>query len=238
MRLLRIASIDVVAHPTWIISVAMLSALSWTMVADVVAPTASGASKALISLGAALVVSACIVVHELSHCAVARAYGLTVRDVMLFALGGVSRIEGEPPTARAEAELALAGPLASLMLASTFAVVSQAMDPHVHGFVGVWGAFAAINLALAVFNLLPSFPMDGGRLLRSVLWTKVGHSRATALASGAGRSFGALIAAGGGLAMVPAVARSSIGTGLYMVALGVFLFRAASRSGDSRERDR
>jgi Zn-dependent protease len=113
-----------------------------------------------------------IVFHELSHSVVARWFGMRIRGITLFIFGGVAELEDEPPSAVAEFLVAIAGPIASLFLAwsfnwaSTWGSVSEPVSPA----LAVAGYLGLINLILAVFNMLPAFPLDGGRALRAALW--------------------------------------------------------------------
>jgi Zn-dependent protease len=108
--------------------------------------------------------------HELAHALVARAYGIPVRTISLFLLGGMAHITRESPSPRAELLIALAGPASSLVLGIIAAVASLTLwsvTPHV-AVLGLW--LATMNIPLAIFNLVPAYPLDGGRVLRGVLW--------------------------------------------------------------------
>lgn len=150
---------------------------------------AAGGVVALLFFGSLLA-------HELSHAVVARREGLSVSGITLWLLGGVARLEGHPPSPGAEARIAGAGPLASLGLALGFGVVAlgialvPASDLTALAFASAaWLSF--VNLILAVFNLLPGAPLDGGRIARAVLW-RLGRDklRATRLATGLGQLLG------------------------------------------------
>ena len=129
---------------------------------------------------------ASVLVHELSHCVVARAFGLPVRRILLYPLGGFSEIEREPPTPGREFLVSAAGPAISLALAA----VGYALTRTVHG--GVPGVLLAqlvvANLLVGIFNLLPGLPLDGGRMLRAGVWKVTGRpGQATVVAAWAGR---------------------------------------------------
>jgi Zn-dependent protease/predicted transcriptional regulator len=140
----------------------------------------------------ALLFFATIVIHELSHSLVARMHGLAVRSITLFALGGVSQIEKDSPDARTEFWIGIAGPLASaaigvlcLLLALSVGWSPEAEPTAPVAVVLVWLGY--INLLLAAFNMVPGFPLDGGRVLRSILWWNTGdRSRATRMAARVG----------------------------------------------------
>jgi len=182
-------------------------------------------------VGLALAIVGCIVVHELAHCFVARGYRLPVRRIVLFLFGGVSQIEQEAPHARAEFAIAVAGPMASVVLATLLAGVAGMLDRTTVAGAGLWGWFARINMVLAVFNLLPAFPMDGGRILRSLLWAGTrNRAGATRWAARVGKGFATAMALlGGALVVVPAVrgGASDPSQGIWLVLLGFFLYNAA-----------
>jgi len=138
----------------------------------------------------ALLLFASVLVHEIGHSIVAQAYGLQVPRITLFLFGGVAQIASEPPSAGAEFWIAIVGPLVSFALAALF----WELEPLFAG-APAWFAvakyLALLNLALAIFNLIPGFPLDGGRVLRAIVWRATGaYRRATAVAAVTGRFFG------------------------------------------------
>jgi len=188
IRLGRVFGIEIGLHYSWLI-VALLIVLS---LSGQFRSTNPGWSEAVIwasSVVTALLFFSAIVIHELSHSVVARIHGLTVRSIVLFALGGVSQIEKDSPNARTEFWIAIAGPIASVVIgvvclaAAALLGWSPAVDPHdPTTAVLVWLGY--INLLLAAFNMLPGFPLDGGRVLRGAIWWFTGsRTRATLLAS-------------------------------------------------------
>lgn len=170
-----------------------------------------------------------IVFHELSHSLVARRYGMSIKGITLFIFGGVAEMEDEPPTAKAEFLMAIAGPIASALLAVSFHTLEgfgermgmAAPVPAVLGYL------AFINMLLATFNLVPAFPLDGGRMLRAALWAWRGDLRwATRIAANAGASFGfALIAFG----LFNIVTGNPVG-GIWFMLIGFFVRGAAAGS--------
>src|SRR5205823_7153765 len=112
--------------------------------------------------------------HELSHSFVARGLGYGVREIVLFIFGGVSNIEQEPKKARDEFFIAVVGPLTSLLIAGVFFLLLQVVTPSVRrtgaGAAAIFEFIASINALLALFNMIPGFPLDGGRVLRSIIW--------------------------------------------------------------------
>jgi Zn-dependent protease len=134
-----------------------------------------------------------IVLHEMSHSLVARAGGIRIEKVTLFVFGGVAQMNDEPATPGREFVMAVAGPAASVLLAAIFGFSAVVM--HTLGVSDVWWApfeyLAIINLSVALFNMLPGFPLDGGRVLRAALWKATGNQlTATRWASGSGQVIG------------------------------------------------
>jgi Zn-dependent protease/predicted transcriptional regulator len=147
----------------------------------------------------ALGLFASIVVHEFSHSIVARRNGLPMKGITLFVFGGVAEMEAEPPDPKTELLMALAGPLASIAIGVVFYVIGAAAATSLPlEVVTVLNYLAEINWLLAIFNMIPAFPLDGGRVLRALLWQRSGNLvRATRTAAFAGSIFGALLMAGG-----------------------------------------
>jgi Zn-dependent protease/CBS domain-containing protein len=170
-----------------------------------------------------------LVFHELSHALVARHYGLPIKAITLFVFGGVAEMTEEPRSAKVEFWMAIAGPGASFALALAFHLLAtfgmaQGLPVTV---TGVLGYLAFINLLLGGFNLIPAFPMDGGRVLRAVLWYWRGDLRlATRIASGAGKGFGLLLMA---LGVLNVVTGNFIG-GMWWFLIGLFVRNAAEAS--------
>ncbi len=202
------------------------------------------------AITAVLTFFGCVLLHELAHSLVATRYGMRVRSITLFLFGGVSNIESEPPSAGAEFFMAIVGPLTSLILGFGFLLLAGL--PVVSGSVttseGVWSVLARlgplatlflwlgwINVTIGLFNLIPGFPLDGGRVLRSALWAATGDLRtATRWASGIGQGIGwAFVIAG--IAMVFGLRVPVFGTGfvggLWLAFIGWFLRTAASQAG-------
>ena len=165
-----------------------------------------------------------IVLHELSHSIVARAFGLPVRSITLFLFGGVAELEREPPSAKAEFFMAIAGPAMSLVLAGVFAVAGALASANT-GLAGVLHYLALLNFVLAIFNLIPAFPMDGGRALRAALWAwRKDINWATRMAAGAGDVFGIFLMVSGVLLAIS----GAFAAGLWWILIGSFV-RASAR---------
>jgi Zn-dependent protease/CBS domain-containing protein len=183
------------------------------------------------SLGliAALLFFACILLHELGHAAVARSRGMPIRGITLFLFGGVAELEGEPPSAGTEFLMAIAGPFVSLVLGAAFGLM--AWSGYVSGWpppvVVILGYLSLVNVLLLAFNLIPAFPLDGGRVLHSLLWQTTGDvRRATRWASAAGQGFAWLLIAWG---IVQFFGGNWLG-GIWSGLIGLFLNNAAQGS--------
>lgn len=170
-----------------------------------------------------------VILHEISHTLVARRNNLPIEKITLFLFGGASRLTGEPPNALTELKMALAGPAASLVLGGLFLAIgflSSGLNPPA-SFSVLVQTIAVINIALAVFNLLPGYPLDGGRVLRAVIWRYTRDlKKATRYAATGGRVVGwGLILFG-----VIQLFTSNVGGGLWMILIGFFLNQAAGNS--------
>ena len=184
---------------------------------------------ATLSLATAFLFFVSLLLHELAHSLVAKAEGLPVREITLFALGGVSQIGGEAATAGAEFWIAIVGPLSSLLIGflclGTVDLVSRGPGPG--PFMAVLSWLGYINLGLAFFHMIPGYPMDGGRVLRAILWWKSGSlDRATRYAAITGQAVaGAFIALG-----IIEFFRGTGLSGLWIAFIGWFLLHAARES--------
>ena len=225
-RLGRLAGIPIGVH--W--SVLAIMVLLVQGLASVVLPRGARGYATAVYWGAAVVVAvlflAALLAHELAHALVARHYGVRVRAITLWLLGGVSELDGEAPHARADLLIALAGPVVSLAGAGVFAAGAAVASASGAGPLAVTGLvwLAVVNAILGVFNLLPGAPLDGGRVLAAVLWW-VRRDRAAARrpAGRAGMVLGALLITAGLLEVVLA---AKLG-GLWLTALGWFVALAA-----------
>ena len=188
LRLGRVGGVPVYVHVPWLI---VFGLVTWTLAGSYFPaqdPGLTAAGAWLRAVVAALLLFVSVLVHEGAHALVARRRGLEVRAVTLFLFGGVAQIDKDASDGRTELRMALAGPAASLLLAIMFGGVARwpALRPPA-GDVA-W-ALGAINLGLALFNLLPAFPLDGGHVLRGLLWRRLGRLRATSIAVETGSVF-------------------------------------------------
>ena len=165
-----------------------------------------------------------VLLHELGHSVVALRYKIPVRSITLFLFGGVAEIGAEPPSAISEFFIACAGPLVSVILAVLFYTV-QLLASGIEPLVGLAKYLAYINLALALFNLIPGYPLDGGRVFRAIVWAITGNMRrATLIAANTGRFFAFLFI----LAGVWQIMNGGLTGGLWIAFIGWFLDNAAS----------
>ena len=199
--------------------------VTWTL-ATMVLPGAIPGSPALLywltGLVGAVLFYACLLAHELSHAVVARRNGVKVEGITLWLFGGVSRLEGEPATARSEALIAGVGPLTSFAVA----LLMLALGVLTNGLAsGLFQYLFFVNVALGLFNLVPAFPLDGGRLLSSFLWWRSGsRQRGVHNAVRVGRVFAFLMIGAGALELF----FGQVVGGLWIAFIGWFLLSAAA----------
>jgi Zn-dependent protease len=178
------------------------------------------------AVAAVVIFYASLLAHEIGHALVARRLGVEVEGITLWLFGGVARLKGDAATPGAEARIAGVGPIVSLAVALVFGALAFGLDAlGVTPLVPVaflW--LAATNVALALFNLVPAFPLDGGRILRAILWRRSGNRlKATHSAARAGRAFAVLLIAAGLLQLL----LQNFTSGIWSVFLGWFLLGAA-----------
>jgi Zn-dependent protease/CBS domain-containing protein len=178
----------------------------------------------------ALGLFASIVLHEMGHALVARRYDMPIRGITLFIFGGVAELTREPPTAKAEFMVAIGGPIVSILIAVAGFGLHQAGTGQAWGapVMGVLWYLFTINTVLVIFNMIPAFPLDGGRVLRSILWAYKGNPKwATRITSAIGSGFGLLLIA---LGIWAIVFQGAFITGLWWALIGLFLRNAAAMS--------
>ncbi|GGP09264.1 site-2 protease family protein [Nonomuraea glycinis] len=189
-------------------------------------PGLSSVAYVLAGLASAALFLASLLAHELAHALTAKRHGIEVAQITLWLLGGVAELRGEPRSPGADLKIAVVGPLTSLAAGAVFgglALLSAAVGPPL--VAGMFGYLSGVNVLLAVFNLIPAAPLDGGRVLRAALWARWGDRTRAAIASArAGRVFGYVLIALGFLQVV-----SGRGfEGLWLALIGLFLVNAAS----------
>ena len=188
-------------------------------------PDRSAQTYYIMGTVAALGMFASIVFHELAHSVVARIYGIKIAGITLFIFGGVAELEDEPPTPKSEFLVAIAGPISSIVLGATLYLIASFFEasslPEV---LAVLSYLTVINIVLAVFNLIPAFPLDGGRMLRAALWWWQGDLRkATRVASLLGAALGIALMAFGAYNSF----QGALVGGMWQILIGYFVFNAA-----------
>jgi Zn-dependent protease/predicted transcriptional regulator len=224
IKLGRIFGVEVGVHWSWIF---IFLIVTWSFAAGVFAdyyPEWSDTQRWIGGGVVAIVFFLSVLAHEMSHAIVSNRLGLPVRSITLFVFGGVANLSKEPESAGAEFRIAIVGPLTSLGLGVVFAVLWFATLGISDGVAGVFANLALINASLAVFNMLPGFPLDGGRVFRSILWGR-NHNRlrSTRTAARAGEFIAYGVMAAGAL---ETILIGNLG-GLWLVFIGLFL-RSAS----------
>ena len=221
----RILGIPIYLHASWLIIFALIT-YSLAMQFSVDHPHWSQTEQWGVGLLTSLLFFGSVLFHELAHSVVAQRYKIRVVSITLFIFGGLARIARDPSRAVEEFNIAVAGPLASFFLFGVFYFL-QAVFPgsEVLGALSAWLAF--INLRLALFNLIPGFPLDGGRIFRAIVWgvTK-NHSRATRVAGASGK----LVAYGMMAYGASFFLKGDWQSGIWLVLIGWFLLDAAQES--------
>jgi Zn-dependent protease/CBS domain-containing protein len=221
-RLGRVAGVEIGANWSWLIVVGLIV---WSLGASVFpdeVPGLSDGAYVAMAVVATTLFFASLLLHELGHAIVARRENMQIAGITLWLFGGVARFEGMFPSARAELRIALAGPAVTLVLTGAFLGVAQLPLPDAVDEVVTW--LGRINLVLLLFNMLPALPLDGGRVLRALLWMYTGDfTRATRTAGTLGRVFGNILVGLGVFLLLFAAAPA----GLWLVVLGFFLSAAA-----------
>jgi Zn-dependent protease/CBS domain-containing protein len=223
----RVFGIPIYVHASWFIIFALITL---TLVTQFGSEHPQWTPQRLWSLGilTSLLFFVSVLLHELSHSVVSLHYKLPVTSITLFVFGGLARMNREPETALQEFNIALAGPLSSFVIAGVFWSLTR-IFPQSQMVGALAGYLAWVNFLLAAFNLAPGFPLDGGRLLRAVVWgiTK-NFNRATRFASRSGQ-FIAYMLIVGGIALALQNKNNFVG-GLWLAFIGWFLLTAAQAS--------
>jgi Zn-dependent protease/CBS domain-containing protein len=225
VRLGRVAGIPVGAHWPVLVIMALLAQSLAIVALPAAAPGRPRWVYWLVAVAAAALFLASLLAHETAHALVARRYGMRVERVTLWLLGGVAELGGQPTSPRVDLRVAVVGPLTSLAAGGVFAAVvaGAGLLPRVCMAALSWLAW--INVALAVFNLLPAAPLDGGRVLRALLWRRWGdQARAQVAAAKAGRGLGAGLI---WLGLLQILVTHNLG-GIWLALVGWFLIAAAN----------
>jgi len=226
-RLGSLFGISIFVHFTWLVIFTLVT-LSLVDHFGEVFPGLPIATQWLVGLTASFLFFGSVLFHEMAHSLLAIRYGHSVRAITLFIFGGVSQIEDEAKQPSTEVWVALIGPFSSFLLAAAFGLVWFLSGGWMPVVSGVAGYLAAINLALGIFNLLPGFPLDGGRVLRGIAWHLTGSlERATRIAGNAGRGLGYLMILAG---VWLAFGLNQVVSGVWLGFIGWFLVSTALAS--------
>ncbi len=218
----RLAGIDVYLHFTFLLLLVFLGFVYWGATHQIAA--------ALAGVAFVLALFGCVVLHELGHALMARRYGIATRDITLLPIGGVARLESMPEKPSQELWVALAGPAVNVVIAGVlFAVVMVTGGFHPVDSMSATGGsvlqrLLVVNVLLVAFNLLPAFPMDGGRVLRAALSVKLGRRRATAIAANIGQGMAILFGVIGFLTPQP-----------FLIFIAIFVYLGAQAEAGAVE---
>jgi len=225
IKLFKVFGIRITVDYTWFIVFALFA---WSLAYGYFPSKHPGMeTTAYLAMGvaASLLLFVCVLAHELAHSYTSNRLGLDIKEITLFIFGGVARLTKEPEDAATELKIALAGPLASAALALIFWGVSRMTEGIIFAPVqAIIEYLAMINTALLIFNMIPGFPLDGGRVLRSIWWGRTGDmKKATWVASSIGKGFAAVL-------ILMGVFYMFMGNfaGLWYVLIGVFLRQSAA----------
>lgn len=228
IKIFRLLGFPIYIDLSWFVIVLLIT---WSLAANVFPSFYEGLAPStywIMGLSGAIGLFASILLHELGHSVVARRFNVPIRGITLFIFGGVAEMTEEPPSAKAEFFVAIAGPIVSVILAigcyaaAVFGAAAMAMP-----VAGVLSYLGIINAVVVGFNMIPAFPLDGGRVLRSILWHFKGNLRwATRITSTIGSGFGMFLIL---LGLFNFIAGNFIG-GMWQVLIGMFLRGAAQMS--------
>ena len=223
-RLGKIAGIDIYAHLSWFI---VLVLLTWSLASGWFVQSFPGWSTPTYWITAfisALLLFVCVLLHELAHSLVAQVHGLTVKNITLFIFGGVATIKEEMKRSGIEFQIAVVGPITSLFLAAIAFLLAWPFRGSNSPTEAVLDYLAASNFLLGVFNLIPGFPLDVGRVLRSIAWKITGNiQKSTRIASYAGQAMAFVFI----LLGIAAFFTGNFFNGLWSIFIGWFLLNAA-----------
>jgi Zn-dependent protease/predicted transcriptional regulator len=225
IRVGRILNIPIILHPSWFIIFALITFSLGTQFKEQ-HPAWTSSQHWVLGIITAILFFTSVAVHELGHSVVAMRYKIPVQSITLFVFGGLARIGREPTNARQEFTIGIAGPITSFLLSGGFFLIAR-----IHGaselVVATATWLAEINFALAAFNLVPGFPLDGGRIFRALVWGFTGDfAKATRYAARTGQAIAYLMIFGG---IAQFVTGDKIG-GLWLAFIGWFLLSAAQES--------
>jgi Zn-dependent protease/CBS domain-containing protein len=223
-KIFTIWGIPIRIHFSWLIVFGLITWSLSTYYFPKAAPELPASSHWIKGAAGALLLFSSVTFHELAHSFVSRRYKITILSITLFIFGGVAQMKGEPPTPKAELRIAIAGPLSSFLLSGVFFILYVVASSS--GVKALYSYLAQINLILGIFNLIPGFPMDGGRVLRALIWEKTkDYFHATKKASGIGQRIALFFIFFGLFSILTGFAG-----GFWLMLIGWFLYTAAQSS--------
>lgn len=219
----RLAGIPISVHPLWLVVVALITFSLGSAYYPEAAPDTSAFAAYALGLASALLLFASILLHELGHAVIARRYGVEIEGIQLWLLGGVASMKGAAHRPEDELRYALAGPGVTVAIMAVFAIAALALPASAPDALGALLAYQAwINGVILAFNMVPAFPLDGGRVLRALLWRRWQDlNRATTAAARVGRGFAYFLISIGVLALF-----GGVPGGLWFALIGFFLIFA------------
>ncbi|MHB8780552.1 MAG: site-2 protease family protein [Candidatus Geothermincolia bacterium] len=233
VRIIRFKGIDVFLHWSWFL---IFGILYWAVLQFL----QLNAEIAGLTAGATALVTTClffvsVLLHELAHSVVANRNGVPIKRITLFVFGGMAQMESDVTTPQVELRMAIAGPACSYLLGLTFGALAVAASRAGSDTPATAATMlAVVNLGMGTFNLIPGFPLDGGRVLRSALWHRTGDlAQATRMASRLGESIGGAMATGGVILLAAGVfseGHTPMLGGVWFLLIGCFLVWAAASS--------
>lgn len=231
----KIFGIEIRIDMSWII---IFLLVTWTFAFGyfpLITPNLPASQNIILGFITSLVFFGSVLVHELSHSVVARRNGLTVNIITLFVFGGASHLEDEPNTPWVEFKMAFAGPLSSLILGGVFYGFSAASISNI-GIYAMFQVLALVNIILGIFNLLPGFPLDGGRVFRSIVWYfNRDYLKSTKIAMYGGKAVSVALMIWG----IVSFASNFILGGVWLILIGAFLYSLAGisyRQAEAKEK--
>lgn len=225
-KLIKVLGIPIYVNYTWFI---VFGLIVWTLAIGYfpqLGPYYSPAIRWTMAFIAAFILFSSILLHELSHSYVAQRNGIKIKSITLFVFGGIAHMIGESRTPRAEMKIAAAGPVLSLFISGIFWIISYIFQKGMADspVLAVSYFLAYANMFLAIFNLIPGFPLDGGRILRAIIWERTGNrSRATLITSRIGKGFAIFLIAMG----LWEILQGLFISGLWKIFIGIFIQQAA-----------
>jgi Zn-dependent protease len=230
LRIGRIAGVDVLVRSSWLLVAALISVMYAPRIEEV--QPGLGGWKYVVGVALAVLLYLAVLLHEVSHALMAQRYGLPVSSITLHFLGGVTEMEGEPHTPRQEFGVSVVGPLTSLAVGVAAGGLFLVMPDGLLQFLV--GSLAVTNLVIGVMNLVPGLPLDGGRVLRALVWQVSGDPHQATLVAGWGGRICALLAVGYPLVTALLFARSpALSTYLVVFVVAAFLWSGSSSAIES-----